>query len=79
VNRSTDTQGLSMVRKAIQAPGGEAGMTPEALQREVRRLQARLERVRSRGRAYRDVEFSDDVRGLLARLEAGATLSAYIH
>jgi hypothetical protein len=68
-----------MVRKAIQAPGGEAGMSPERLQREVRRLQARLERVQSRGRAYRDVEFSDDVRGLLARLEAGATLSAYVH
>jgi hypothetical protein len=79
VNRSTDTQGLTMVRKAIQVPGGEAGMSPERLQREVRRLQARLERVQSRGRAYRDVEFSDDVRGLLARLEAGATLSAYVH
>lgn len=79
MNRSTDTQGLNMVRKAIQAPGGEAGMSPEPLQREVRRLQARLERLQSRGRAYRDVEFSDDVRGLLARLEAGATLSAYVH
>jgi len=79
VNRSTDTQGLNVVRKAIQAHSGEAGMSPEPLQREVRQLQARLKRLQSRGRAYRDVEFSDDVRGLLARLEAGATLSAYVH
>jgi len=68
-----------MIRKAIQTPGGEAGMSRERLHCQVQRLQARLERVQGRGRAYRDVDFSDDVRGLLARLEAGATLSAYVH
>lgn len=79
VNRDADTQGWNMVRKAIQAPAGEACPSPERLHREVKRLQARLERVQSRGRAYRGVEFSGDVRELLARLEAGATLSAYVH
>jgi hypothetical protein len=68
-----------MIRKAIQASGGEALASAEQLHREVQRLQERLGRVQSRGRAYRRVEFSDDVRGLLVRLEAGATLSANVH
>jgi hypothetical protein len=68
-----------MVKKSIQASGGEALASADQLYREVQRLQERLERVQARGRAYRRVDFSDDVRGLLTRLEAGATLSANVH
>jgi hypothetical protein len=68
-----------MVKKAVQASGGEALASADQLYREVQRLQERLERVQARGRAYRRVDFSDDVRVLLTRLEAGATLSANVH
>lgn len=72
--------GLDLVRKAIAGPNAEAYLSADRLHREVRRLQTRLARVQARGGAYRQVELSDSVRELLARLEAGATLSSsYVH
>jgi hypothetical protein len=68
-----------VVRKAVQDVGAEAAAAPDRIQQEVRRLQTRLAGVQARGGAYRKVEFSEDVRELLARLEAGATLSTYVH
>jgi hypothetical protein len=74
-----ETQGWELVRKMMDSPDAEAYLSADRLHREVRRLETRLARVQARGGAYRDVELSDDVRGLLARLEAGATLSTYVH
>jgi len=54
-------------------------MSPDRLRKELDRLQTRLARVRSRGGAYGEVNLSPDVRSLLARLDAGATLSALVH
>jgi len=53
--------------------------SPDRLRREVERLQTRLAHVRAQGGAYRQVGLSPDVRSLLARLEAGAALSAAVH
>ncbi|MCX5683000.1 MAG: hypothetical protein NT049_04870, partial [Planctomycetota bacterium] len=60
-------------------PQTQAYLSADRLHDEVRRLQARLAQVRKRGGAYREVDFSEDVRDLLGRLEAGATLSQYVH
>jgi hypothetical protein len=79
VDRSDDVQGLDLVRKAMDAPHVEAYLSADRLHCEVRRLQARLAQVRGRGGAYRRVDLSDGVRDLLSRLEAGATLSQYVH
>lgn len=79
MDRDTDAQGWEMIRKAMGGSCEEAYLSADRLHREVRRLETRLGRVHARGGAYRDVEMSDDVRQLLARLEAGATLSAYVH
>jgi hypothetical protein len=54
-------------------------MSPDRLRRELDRLQTRLARVQSRGGAYGEVSLSPDVRSLLARLDAGAALSALVH
>jgi len=78
VDRSAETRGWEMVRKAMDEP--EASYLPaDRVRQEVRRLQTRLAQVRSHGGSYRDVELSESVRELLARLEAGATLSTYVH
>jgi len=79
VDRNADAQGWDLVRKAVQEPSAEANAPADKLQREVRRLQARLGRVQARGGEYAKVGFSDDIRELLGRLEAGATLSTYVH
>ena len=79
MDRSDEMQGLDLVRKAIDDPHAEAYLSADRLHREVRRLQARLEQVRSRGGAYRHVALSDGVRDLLGRLEAGSTLSQFVH
>jgi len=63
----------------MEARNAEAYLSQGRLQREVRRIETRLRRVHARGGAYRDVRLSDDVSALLARLEAGATLSALVH
>lgn len=77
------TQGLGtvdLVRKAVVDPNAQAFLAAGRLHDEVRRLQARLAQVRGRGGAYGQVDFSEDVRDLLGRLEAGATLSSqYVH
>ena len=79
VDRQTDAEGWDLIRKAIQSPNEEAYLSADRLHREVRRLQTQLARVRSRGGSYRQVDVSNNVRELLARLEAGATLSTYVH
>ena len=63
----------------MEAPSAEAYLSQGRLHREVGRLQTRLRRVHARGGAYRDVELSDDLGALLARLEAGAALSTLVH
>lgn len=68
-----------MVRRAIEDPTTQAYLSAAGLRREVRRLETRVSQVQRRGGAYRGVDLSDDVRDLLARLEAGATLSTYVH
>jgi hypothetical protein len=70
---------MELVRKAMEDPHAQAYLAADRLHEEVRRLQARLARVRRRGGAYRDIELSESVRDLLARLEAGTTLSTYVH
>ena len=62
-----------------EAPNAVAYLSADRVHREAQRLQARLARVKARGGAYRGVEISEDVRALLGRLEAGATLSTYVH
>jgi hypothetical protein len=79
MDRMTETEGLELVRKAMDDPHAEAYLAPDRLQQEIERLQARLAGVRRRGGAYGQVEFSEDVRDLLGRLEAGATLSTLVH
>jgi len=79
VGQNVDGQTWEAVRRAIERPEEEAPVSDGRLEREVRRLEARLVGVRARGGAYREVDFSRDVRRLLARLEAGAALSAYVH
>jgi hypothetical protein len=79
VDRNADAQGWELIRKAVDATAPEASAEPDRLQREVRRLQTRLAGVQARGNDYRKVDFSEDVRELLGRLEAGATLSTYVH
>ena len=70
---------VDLIRKAVVDPQTQAFLSADRLHGEVRRLQARLAQVRKRGGAYREVDFSEDVRDLLGRLEAGATLSQYVH
>ncbi len=74
-----DDGGLDLVRKALEGPDAQACMSPDKLRREIRRLETRLAAVRERGGAYAGVDFSGDVRLLLARLEAGHALSACVH
>ena len=79
MDRTADMQGLDLVRKAMTDPHTEAYLSADRLHREVRRLQSRLVQVQRRGGAYRDVDLSEGMRDLLSRLEAGATLSTYVH
>jgi hypothetical protein len=79
MDRVTESEGLDLVRKAMGDPHTEAYLASDRLQQEVHRLRARLARVQGRGGAYGRVEFSEDVRDLLGRLEAGATLSTLVH
>ena len=79
MDRTDEVQGVELVRKAMEDPQAQAYLSADRLHREVRRLQARLARVQRRGGAYCGVELSEGVRDLLARLEAGATLSTYVH
>jgi len=79
MDRQAEAQGWGLVRRALRQPEAEASMSPDRLRRELDRLQTRLARVQSRGGAYGEVSLSPDVRSLLARLDAGATLSALVH
>jgi hypothetical protein len=79
VDRTQESGAVDVVRKAVVDPQTQAYLSADRLQREVRRLQARLAQVRKRGGVYGKVDFSEDVRDLLVRLEAGATLSQYVH
>jgi len=72
-------ESVELVRKAVSEPHAEAYLSADRLHREVRQLEARVAQVRRLGGPYRRVALSDDVRDLLARLEAGATLSTYVH
>ena len=78
MDRNAEAGGWEMVRKAMDEP--EASYLPaDRVRQEVRRLETRLAQVRSHGGLYRHVDLSESVRELLARLEAGATLSTYVH
>jgi len=78
--RIQGSEAIDLVRKAVVDPHAQAYLSAGRLQDEVRRLQTRLAQVRKRGGAYGQVDFSADVRDLLGRLEAGATLSSqYVH
>jgi len=79
VGQNVDEQTWEVVRRAIERPEEETPVSDGRLEREVRRLEVRLAGVRARGGAYREVNFSRDVRRLLARLEAGAALSTCVH
>jgi len=71
---------VDLVRKAVVDPHAQGYLSAKRLHGEVRRLQTRLTQIRKRGGAYGQVDFSEDVRDLLGRLEAGATLSSqYVH
>ena len=77
--RAQESGAVDLVRKAVVDSHAQAYLAADQLHEEVRHLQARLLQVRNRGGAYRKVDFSEDVRDLLGRLEAGATLSQYVH
>ena len=79
MDRTQETEGVELVRRVITDPTAPAYLSADRLHQEVRRLQARLARIRTRGGPYVNVEFSQDVRDLLGRLEAGATLSQTVH
>jgi hypothetical protein len=79
VDRTQESGAVDVVRKAVVDPQTQAYLSADRLHSEVRRLQARLAQVRKRGGVYGKVDFSEDVRDLLVRLEAGATLSQYVH
>jgi hypothetical protein len=79
VARTQESVDVDLIRKAVVDPHTQAYLSADRLHGEVRRLQARLAQVRKRGGVYRQVDFSEDVRDLLGRLEAGATLSQYVH
>jgi hypothetical protein len=72
-------QGLDVIRKAVSSPDEQALLSPDQLHSELSRLKTRLERVQSRGGAYRRVDLSFSARELLARLEAGTLLSTQVH
>lgn len=79
MERHADARGWDLLRQAMDARNAEAYLSQSRLHREVRRLETRLRRVHALGGAYRNVELSDAVGALLARLEAGATLSTVVH
>jgi len=79
VGRDPNAQDWEVVRDMMEAPDAEAYLAAGQVRREVDRLRARLERVRRHGGPYREVALSEHVGALLARLEAGATLSTYVH
>ncbi|MBM4019918.1 MAG: hypothetical protein FJ288_16625 [Planctomycetes bacterium] len=79
MDRTQEAGGVDIVRRAIADPTAQAYLSADRLRREVRRLEARLSRVRTLGGPYGEVDFSDNVRDLLGRLEAGATLSQAVH
>jgi|WetSurMetagenome_2_1015567.scaffolds.fasta_scaffold145536_3 hypothetical protein len=79
MDRLSESEGLDIVRKALDDPHAEAYLAPDRLQQEIHRLRTRLARVQRIGGAYGSVGFSEDVQDLLGRLEAGATLSTAVH
>jgi hypothetical protein len=70
---------VDVVRAAVRNPDAEALIGADRLGRDVEHLKTRLERVRAMGGAFASVGFSADVGYLLARIEAGAALSSYVH
>jgi len=79
VERDRNAQDWELVRKMMDAPNAEAYSSADRVHRDVDRLCTRLDRVHARGGAYGGVEMSEHVGALLARLEAGAALSAFVH
>ena len=79
MERNQNAQDWELVRKVMDASDAEACLSADRVHREVDRLRARLERVRERGGAYGGVAMSEHVGALLARLEAGAGLSSFVH
>jgi hypothetical protein len=63
----------------IEAPHAEAYLAADRVHRGVGRLQDRLDHVHEKGGAYDAVQMSEHVGALLARLEAGAALSSFVH
>ena len=79
MERDQNAQDWELVRKMMDAPDAEAYLSADRLHRDVDRLRARLERVREKGGRYGAVAMSEHVGALLARLEAGAALSSFVH
>ena len=70
------------VRRVLQSDRDLSVLSPEEtslLAGELTMLLARVERVKALGGAYAEVEASRDVHELLARLEAGSSLSTGVH
>jgi len=79
MERDQNAQDWEFVREMLDAPNVEAYTSAARVQREVDRLRTRLAHVQKRGGSYEGVQMSEHVGALLARLEAGATLSTLVH
>ncbi len=79
MERDQNAQDWELIRKMLEAPNTEAYLAADRVHREVGRLKTRLQRVRQWGGRYGDVTMSEHVGALLARLEAGASLSSLVH
>ena len=71
-------QPFDVVRKAVASPGA-ADLADPILRRDLGDLTSRVKSLNARGSDYAKIGVSNDVITLLARLEAGATLSRLVH
>jgi len=69
---------IETARTAVADPAA-ADLADPILRRDLQGLTLRLAHLRTRGGAYAAVEPSPELAGLLARLEAGATLTEGVH
>jgi len=75
-------EAIDAVRRVLQSDRDLSVLSPEEtslLAGQLTMLLARVERVKALGGAYAEVEASRDVHELLARLEAGSSLSTGVH
>lgn len=79
MERDQNAQDWEFVRDMLDAPNVEAYASAARVHREVDRLRIRLAHVQRLGGRYGGIQMSEHVGALLARLEAGATLSTLVH